>query len=291
MRELAALPRDGRGEIFAARQGRRLAGLAAYADLPWETRLFGKQMGAIKCLIAEPESSCRTEIAGLLLRHVAGWAAGRGCEFLLCKPYADDLLSIHALEANGFLLMDTMLDYVYDSRECPLRRIPRPPLPEGFTIRPAGRGDEEALAAVARASFGRHFGRFHADERIPKSQATEVYVEWIRSCCRGYADWVLVAEHKGSLAGYSAWKRPAALEARHKIQVGHYSIGAVHPDFYGCGLFSALTYEGMRLFDGAARYIEGPTHLGNHGVQRGYARLSWRMCDARHSFHRWLNAT
>jgi GNAT superfamily N-acetyltransferase len=288
LRELAAPLRGGRGAVFAAEEGRRLAGMAAYADLPWETRILGRPTGALKCLIAAPTSRGLSKATDALLRHVLTWARERKIEFLLCRTYTDDTPSIHLLESHGFLLMDTMLDYVYDSRLNPPDTITRPPLPPGVAVRIARASDEEGLADVAHACFREHFGRFHADERISREQATQIYVEWIRSCCHGYADWILVAETQGRLAGYSVWKKTATLEQSFGLQLGHYSIGAIHPDFARGGLFRILTCEGMRLFDGATRYLEGPTHLNNYAVQRGYAKLSWRVRDARHSFHKWL---
>lgn len=290
MQDLQAMLQGSQGAIFVVERDGRVAGMAACGDLPWESRVFGRRMGALKHLAVDPDSSASAGIAGKLLGQVAGWALARGLEFLLCKAYSDDVRTIHSLEADGFLLMDTMLDYVCDLREHPLARVPPPPVPPGFTIRTAGKSDEDGLAAVAQAAFLQHFGRFHSDERISRQQATDVYVEWIRSSCRGYADWILVAETEGRLAGYSAWKKPSALEQAAKLPIGHYSIGAIHPDFYGCGLFSVLTHGGMRLLDGTARYIEGPTHLNNYPAQRGYDRLSWRVRDARHSFHKWLVA-
>ena len=288
LNELALLLEDGQGKIFTAAGGGELVGLVAYADLPWDTRVLGNRMGALKYIAAESESSRTEEIATLLLDHVVDWATARGIEFLLCKTYTDDIMTIHALEKKGFLLTDTLLDYVYDSRRYPLSAVPRPPELEGGTIRLAGEDDPEELVSVAEASFRQHFGRFHADERISNQQAARVYKEWIRSSCEGYADWILVAEIGGRIAGYSVWKRPSAEEQSLGTRVGHYSIAAIHPEHYGRGLFTSLTYAGMELLDGGADWIEGPTHVNNYAVQRAYTKLLWRICDARHSFHKWL---
>jgi ribosomal protein S18 acetylase RimI-like enzyme len=90
------------------------------------------------------------------------------------------------------------------------------------------------------------------------------------------------------IAGYSAWKKPAALDQRHGIRLGHFSIGAVHPDFFGRGLFTTLTREGMEQLRSSTDWIEAPTHIDNHAVQRGFLRLGWRIVGAQHSFHKWL---
>lgn len=288
LNEIADLCQEERGEVFVAVREGETVGMVAYSDLPWETRVIGNKMGTLKHIIVEPNCPQKEEIIEQLLNYVVDWTISHGIEFLLCKTYTDDMSTIHALEKSGFLLMDTLVDYVYDFRRHSLCDVPRPHLFQGFTIRLAGEDDVEKLVAVAQASFQDHFGRFHSDRRISRRKATQVYEEWMKSSCKGYADWILVAEIDGRIAGFSVWKKPSPREQSLGIKVGHYSIGAVHPDYHGRGLFSALTYAGMELCDGIVDYIEGPTHINNYPVQRAYIKLLWRIFHARHSFHKWL---
>jgi ribosomal protein S18 acetylase RimI-like enzyme len=262
-------------------------GLAICAPLRWESPLLGKSMWAIKHIGVTSRRSDRSSIATGLVAEVARRVAARGTDFLLCKVPPSDTVTIHALEPNGFFLMDTLLNFVCDCRKGGSKARPRQ-LAEGFVIRLANSSDTEWLVATARASFANHFGRFHADPQIDHAAATRIYEEWIRSCVNGWADWVVVALHGDRIAGYSAWKRPSALDQRHGIRLGHYSIGAVHPDFFGRGLFTALTCEGMDKLRASADWIEAPTHIDNHAVQRGFVRLGWRIAGAQHSFHKWL---
>jgi hypothetical protein len=278
---------DPAGAVFAALDGGRPVAAAALAPLPWESDLLGRRMAVIRQLVLPPGRPHPTALADALLRQVEEFTAGQGAEFLLCKPYTSDIAAIHALERRGFWLMDTLLECVVDVRNSPALAAPEP-LPPGLRLRLATAADAEPLREVARRSFREHFGRFHADDRIPAGMSLRVYEEWIVSCVRGWADWVVMAECDGRPAGYSAWKRPSAAEKTHGLPIGHYSIGAVDPDFFGRGVFSAITREGMRLFPGVADWVEGPTHLSNVPVQRGYLRLGWKLADARHSFHKWL---
>jgi hypothetical protein len=62
----------------------------------------------------------------------------------------------------------------------------------------------------------------------------------------------------------------------------------VHPDFFGRGLFTALTRAGMEQLRSSADWIEAPTHIDNYAVQRGFLRLGWSIEGAQHSFHKWL---
>ena len=270
---------------FVARAGGRTAGLAVVADQAWETRVLGRRMMVIRHLAAAGEDSQRAAVFERLLDEAVRHAQERGAECLVHRSHADDAPAIHALERHGFLLMDTLLDYVFDFARSELPAPSR--LPPDARVRPATRDDLDSLLEVSRRAFTVHSGRFHSDERIPRACAIRVYEEWIRSCVEGWADWVLAAECRGAVVGYSAWKKPSEIELRHGIALGHYSIGVVAPEQAARGLFRALTLEGMRLLAGHAQSIEGPTHAANVPVQRAYAALGWRVGGARHGFHRW----
>jgi GNAT superfamily N-acetyltransferase len=283
-----ALTIEHGGRAFAAWDAGRICGAVVYADLPWETAIINRKMGALKYVVVPPNALHQRDGFAHLLDCAVEWAASSGIEFLLCKAYTDDAPTIHALQSRDFLLMDTLLDYVYDFRGVPLQDIPSATTCDGVTVREAGTSDVDELVDVAHASFHDHFGRFHFDERIGNVLAGKIYEEWIRSSVRGYADSILVAEVEGKIAGYSASKKPSVQELSHGIRMGHLSIVAVHPSYRRRGLFNILTRAAMKLFEDIADYIEGPTHLNNYALHRGYARLAWQPRDARHSFHRWL---
>jgi ribosomal protein S18 acetylase RimI-like enzyme len=276
------------GRAFAAWEAGQICGALIYSDLPWDTAIIQRRMGALKYVVVAPNALRHRDRFEHLLDCAVEWAASSGIEFLLCKAYTDDAPTIHTLQSRDFLLMDTLLDYVYDFRRYPLQSIPHPTTCDAVTIREADTSDVDELVDVAQASFRDHFGRFHFDERIGHALAGKIYEEWIKSSVSGYADWILVAEVSGKIAGYSAWKRPSVQELSHGIRMGHLSIIAVHPDYRRRGLFSTLTRTAMKLFEDIADYIEGPTHLNNYAMQRACARLAWQLRDTRHSFHRWL---
>lgn len=274
---------------FAAFRDHKAVGLLVYTDNPWETRILNRGAGVINSLVVDPSEAQGEPVANALLEQALSHASAHGVRFLLCKPFTDAVSVIHALESQGFRLMDTLIDCCCDFRRFPVSKIHPPAVSEGVVIRLATGEDAEELTAVARAAFRHHFGRYHADEHIGSELATRFYEEWIKSSISGYADWVCVAEIDGRIAGYAIWRKPSPLEAGLRLRVGHYSIAGIHPDYSGRKLFTALTYEGMKLLEGFADVVEGPTHVNNYGVQVGYSKLHWRVCvDARHSFHRWL---
>jgi ribosomal protein S18 acetylase RimI-like enzyme len=284
--EVAELLRNENGIGLSAEMNGQICGLAICAPLAWESALLGKSMWAIKHIRVIPRTGDKHSIATGLIAEAVRYVTAREADFLLCKVASPDTAVIHALESNGCLLMDTLLNFVCDS--CAGKSCSPPRMPEGFVFRLATPSDTERLVETARASFANHFGRFHADPRIGPAAAKKIYEEWIRSCAEGWADWIVVATQGDRVAGYSAWKKPSPLDQRHGMRLGHYSIGAVHPDFFGRGLFTALTHAGTERLRSSADWIEAPTHIGNHAVQRGFLRLGWQIVGAQHSFHKWL---
>jgi ribosomal protein S18 acetylase RimI-like enzyme len=289
MDEIAELLSDEHAIGVAAETGATTCGFAICAPLPWESALLGKSMWAIKHIGVASRSRDKNFIATGLVAEVVHRAGARDATFLLCKTTPSDTAIIHALESHGFFLMDTLLNFVFDFRTGG-QKEDASHVPEDFVLRLATSSDIESLVEIAHASFAEHFGRFHADPRIGRAAATRIYEEWIRSCANGWADWILVAEQGNRMAGYSAWKEPSALDRRHGIRIGHLSIAAVHPDFFGRGIFRALTREGMKGLRRSADWIEGPTHIDNQAVQRGWLRLGWQIAGAQHSFHKWLKS-
>jgi hypothetical protein len=263
-------------------------GIVAWSLLPWESKILGKQMSTLRVLSVDQQYSHREMYFDCLLKAALESGSQNGSQFLLCKTSDRDGHKASALAKNGFELMDTLVDFV-----CALAKEPSPGLqqksvPGGFELRLATVTDTDSLAEIAQASFANHFGRFHSDPRIGREQATCIYEEWIQSCVSGWADWTILAVKDARIAGYSAWKKPSSLDLRHNIRLGHYSIAGIHPDFFGKGLFTTLTQTGMEMMHGHALWLEGPTHIDNHPVQRAYEKLGWNRVGTQSAFHKWL---
>jgi len=264
-------------------------GFAIINALDWDSKIFNKRMAILSEFVLNPKIENKAWVADQILQRSILKAKDEGFEFLMCKAYTDDTITIHALEKAGFLLVDTLLDYEVDFRKVVFNKIPVPEVAQEVKIRFAREEDSEELAELARAAFANHFGRYHSDPRISRELATQVYVEWMNSSLHGYADYFLLAEIGQRIVGLSTWKKPSALESKLPLRLGHFSIGAVHPAFYGKKLFSILTYQGMKLLQPDIDVIECLTHVNNYAVQRTFNRLGWQIGDARHSFHKWLD--
>jgi len=288
LRSLVNQLEDKNTETIVMTSRNNLVGVVSISGLPWDSQVLNTRMASVNLLLVDQNLKDCFSHGKTLLNHAIKQMREREYKFLLCKVHSDNIFNIHILEESGFLLVDTQLVYAVDFRTTQLDSILKPKVPEDCLIRFAKAEDEQELVALANTAFQGHFGRYHSDPKLSRDQATAVYAEWIRSSLRGYADYIIVANIDGRIAGLSIWRNPTDLERTLPAVVGHYSIGAVHPDFSGKNIFTHLTYEGMKLFESKVDIIEGPTHINNHPVQRGYSRLKWKIFDARHSFHLWI---
>jgi len=274
--------------IFVARVSERIVGFAVYAESPWDTRVVGRRIGALKQLAADVENSAGADVVEALVEQSVGHAAKCQIECLTAKVHPRDTASIHALERNGFLLMDTLVHYLFDFSRTPFDRVVPPRRNGGLNTRLGIPADLPQILEIAERAFKNHFGRYNADPRMPPGAAKDVYREWARSSFSGWADWITIAEVRGKIAGYALWKKASALEVKNGIDVLHYNLVAIHPRFARHGVFAILTYEGMRIFREYADHFTAPTHVTHNAVHRLCFELGWQITGARHSFHKWL---
>ncbi len=82
-------------------------------------------IGMAEQLAVTPEGRAGAEIHALideLLRSLAK----RGTQRLVCKVQSNEFVAIHGLAQQGFLLMDTLQDFVFDFSRTPIEAIDLP---------------------------------------------------------------------------------------------------------------------------------------------------------------------
>jgi ribosomal protein S18 acetylase RimI-like enzyme len=264
-------------------------GFIVYNDSPWDSEITGRRIGTVEHIAVAADDDSGTEILHELLDELTRSLGDRGTQCVVCKVYSNELPAIHALEQRGFLLMDSLLDFVFDFSRTPIEEINPPRRDKQLTIRRAKPADLSPLMAINEKAFTGYFGRYHADPQMPPGTATKIYAQWVRSAFQGWADWILVAEVDGRIVGYGLWRKPLEIEARNSLSVAHYDLAAIDPEFLGRGLWTALMFDGMGIARNYAQYLVGPVHVCNYPVQHTLQKLGWRISGARHSFHKWLD--
>jgi len=279
---------DESSQAFVSRRSGGIEALAVCIDSPWDTRVVNRRFAIVKHL-AHADNAPDSKALDDLLTEMIVRAASRGVECLTCKIHALDSAVMRALERQGFLLMDTLLDLVFDSSRTPLENMRLPKRTERLHTRAARAEDAPEILALAHKAFANYFGRYHSDPKMPPDTGAKVYDQWVCSGFEGWVDWTVVAEIDGKIVGYSMWKNASALETKHCVDIAHCNFGAIHPNFSGRGVYTALKLAGMRIAESSAKHFDLATHIANYPVHRATAKLGWRIAGARHSFHKWLS--
>ena len=135
-------------------------GFIVYNDSPWDSEITGRRIGTVEHIAVATCDDSGTEILQELLDELARSLADRGTQCVVCKVHSNELRAIHALEQRGFLLMDSLLDFVFDFSRTPLEEINPPKRDKQLTIRRAKPADLSALMAINEKAFTGYFGRY-----------------------------------------------------------------------------------------------------------------------------------
>lgn len=275
---------------FASIVSGNLNGLLVYNDSPWDSQITGRHIGNVKHLAVTTDDYAGTEILHELIDELTRSLGKRETQCVACRVQSSELAAIHALEQSGFLLMDTLLDFVFDFSRVPTAETNLPQRDRRLKIRRAEPADMPALMAINERAFAGYFGRYHADPQIPQGTAIRIYTEWVRSAFAGWSDWILVAEFDNKIAGHSVWRMTLERQDANSRGVAYCDLLVVDSEFQGRRLGTALMFDGMQIARDFAQYLVGPVHVCNYSVQRTLQNLGWRISGARHSFHKWLTS-
>ena len=69
--------------------------------------------------------------------------------------------------------------------------------------------DLPELIALSEKAFADYNGRYHAERKISPASRQKFMVNGCGQSFQGWADWILVAEIEGEIAGYGIWKKPS----------------------------------------------------------------------------------
>lgn len=208
--------------------------------------------------------------------------AAEGVRLLIARCATEDMSTVHALEAAGCRLMDTLL---YFRRGLADETLPSPVLDDRVVIRPARLDDAPRVKEIAAEVFSGYGGHFHADPRLDRAACDAVYTSWARNSVlsRDVADEVLVAEMGGIVAGFLTLKFVTS-------QIGEGPLYGVAKEFQGQGLGRALMDHGLRWFKArGAVWMQMSTQVTNTRSQRVWIGLGFEPSHSCYTFHRWFD--
>lgn len=183
---------------------------------------------------------------------------------------ASEFLTIHALEENGFVLVDGILSFERVLAE----------LPENIesTTRKASLADLEALQRLAMDTFSGT--RFYNDPLIKNYQADKIYGEWIKNSIQGsMADAVLIWQEKENLAGFITLKKDE----------GRILLIAVSKGYQGKGIGKSLMKVAFnQLIEWGLKKSAVETQMTNIPAINFYLNFQYKVIKTYLTF-RWSN--
>jgi ribosomal protein S18 acetylase RimI-like enzyme len=238
-----------------------------------ETRRFGVICARVDCQAAEFPN----------LREVDLAAQAQGVALISTRVNVGAIDRVHALEANGYRLMDALVYYRRSLAD--ICRLPS--LLEGITVRVASPADTSAVVNVARQAFRGYIGHYHADPRLDTNDADAAYVQWAESSVTSVNDShpVLIILKKGELVGFATLR----IDSSREVEI---LLNAIHPDHQRGGLYSHLLEQTLNFSaKRGAQLIMISTQINNYATQRVWTRAGFEHYSSVYTFHKWYNYT
>jgi hypothetical protein len=231
-----------------------------------ETRRFGVVCAHVTNLDASLES-------------IDAAARGMRVAMLVVRLSSRKLQTVHALETNGFRLMDTLAVYSCRLGESSVLGE----VPEGVTTRLAVPSDADAVERIARDAFSNYHGHYHCDPRLDQGAATESYVDWARRSIVQPPPGVgaLLACKDGAVVGFLTYRMNSDVE-------GELLLNGISPSYRKIGV-NGLVIGRVKdiVFSSGRSSLMTMTQITNVAAQRVWVRQGFLPEHSYYTFHKW----
>jgi len=263
--------------VFLAKTGDKVIGLATLERLEWDTKHFGVEMNRIRHLIGN------VPVRNRLMKFFHKECTKYKIAFLSYRTHTSDVDGILAAELNGFNLFDVTVKYAFDFRKQDFTKVRFAPT---CKVRMSRESDLEMLVEIAKTYKD---NRFHRDRNL-LPQADELYAEWIRNSCQGMADVVLVATVNEEPVGFTTLKYYRELSKTLGVKINSLVFSGVSPRARGKYVYTSMIYLALKnLHEEVETDIaELGTLIDNYAVQKAWSKLGFKIVSSACMFHKWI---
>jgi GNAT superfamily N-acetyltransferase len=235
-----------------------------------------------------------------LVAALISQAESGGLAHLVCHLPADALAERYALERQGFLLMDSSVQYRWVATDLAIEELPllwkvrrsggdtlRVPK-FGIAFRSARRDDIDQLENLARATFTTDTrSRYVNDSRLDRDSTGALYARWVRNAIEGsFGDFTAVAVVEEQPVGFQIFR----LDPDDRTK-GWMGIGAVRPEWRGRAIFTGLLAAIFRwCVEHGVTTAAGRTLVQNTNMHPSCRAFGGMQETIVHGFHCWLGA-
>jgi hypothetical protein len=218
------------------------------------------------------------------LVEINKWCLQNQVKFLIARTRSDDLRIVQSLEDNNFRLMDVL---VYFERAIESSELVVIDVPAGYMINYNQRPDAVEMERMAELAFKNYIGHYHADSRLPSSQADAVYSSWAaNSAAKSKIANQIISIYKES--DIDSPKLVAFATLNYKNSQCEGVLFAVHPEHRQKGLHRLLVRSSIFCASQhECKSLISSTQLNNLMVQRNWVREGFLPCESFYTFHQW----
>jgi GNAT superfamily N-acetyltransferase len=263
---------DVEGIYLLARKGSRVTALAAVAPSPFDTEIFGLNVGLVQTLEVADGAE-----APSVVRATERAARSRGFELLFGRV-SPASPTLPALLDRKFAIFGATVLY-----------SGRPVVPEVATEELELATDRRTIsdaARVARHSFGdTHLSR---DSRLDGRKGRTLYEAWVKAeADRGAR--ILIKREGGRPAATAVCRENRLAREHLGVEQWHLHLLAVHPRFQGKGLGRGLAEAaGAVAIEAGAELLQTGVDTGSIAAQRVYTAMGLAPAGSSLALHKWF---
>lgn len=213
------------------------------------------------------------------IHQLVDWCSKQAVEMLIARCDTADVKSVHAMEAAGFQLMDTLVYFLHKAVSSQAVTMP-----DGYAWRVGNEHDADLVEACAQLAFKDYFGHYHADPKLRTGDSDLVYSSWARASClsQQVADAVLLICKGEQVAAFLTLKKLAGGSAE-------IILNGVHPDYQAHGLYTALVRLAKNwCSEHEITQLLVSTQLTNIAPQKVWCRHGFEPRNSIYTFHKWF---
>lgn len=227
----------------------------------FDTEILERKTAKLVILREQKNSSQNIELAKTIIEDFKK----RKLEYVTTRIKASDFSTIHALESQGFRLVDGYL--ILEANVGNEK--------SSENIREGTLKDLESLQGIAGSSFSQT--RFYNDPQIKKYQADKIYSEWIKnSVLKKNADLVLVWTENSRICGFTTIRKN-----------GNIVLIAVSREKQGRGIGKLLVKAALKKFsEWGVKTSSIETQMTNISALRTYMSCGYKITASYLTF-RW----
>jgi len=244
----------------------------------WDSKILNSNVAKLQLLV---DSYLAKYDFTRFLKHIHNIAIDFGFDVIFSRVALSNIKIIQwMLEENYFLadILITLNKFIQKNTEvkdCTENKE--------ICIDNASLKDEPHLIEITRGAYV--FSHYYTDPHISFELAEKVYEEWIRNSLRGYADFIIVARHKGTVLGYVTCK----LKKIYDKTLGIIDLIAVRKDQRGKGIGSRLIDAALVRLANKTQTIYVATQAQNISALRLYEKKGFRIISSEATLHKWLS--